>query len=89
MIGWMRSPGAEATSSEAGSVVRPSSPESFFLSRLYRLIELRARPNLDPVQRRLVNRTLYSTYWDCVSLGIQTKAATILGLPPQQHSTMT
>ena len=36
-----------------------------------------------PAQRRLVNHALYSTYWDCVGLGMRARATTILDLPPQ------
>jgi hypothetical protein len=61
-------------------------PEVFFLRRLYRLIELNERPDLDAAQRRQVNHALYSTYWDCVGLGMRSKATTILELPPQQQS---
>jgi hypothetical protein len=57
----------------------------FFLCRLYRLIELSTRPDLDSIQRRQVNHALYSTYWDCAKLGMRTKATTILGLPSQER----
>src|SRR5687767_5488461 len=84
MIGWTRSPDASNRVVESGPVAQTVAPETLFLRRLYRLIELSARSDLDPPQRRQVNHALYSTYWDCVRLGMRAKATTILGLPPQQ-----
>ena len=83
MMGWTRSPDASNRVIEPDLEAR-AMPETFFLRRLYRLIELRERPDLDPAQRRQVNHALYSTYWDCVGLGMRAKATTILGLPPQR-----
>jgi hypothetical protein len=36
---------------------------------------------LDTQQRRLLDHALYSTYWDCVDLGLRDEAQTIIGLP--------
>ena len=74
---------------ERGVTTSPPDPQAtaldaYFLDRLYRLIDLNARPDLDPTQRRLVHRAMYSTYWDCVGLGLQSTATPILDLPPQQ-----
>jgi hypothetical protein len=84
MMGRIRSPDASNRVIEPGPETRRATPETFFLRRLYRLIELRERSDLDPAQRRQVNHALYSTYRDCVGLGMRAKATTILGLPPQQ-----
>ena len=52
-----------------------------FLSRLYRLVLLDARNDLDAEQRSLVNHALDATYRDCVSVGAQVQARAMLGLP--------
>ncbi|MFN8633056.1 MAG: hypothetical protein U0893_04315 [Chloroflexota bacterium] len=87
MIGWIRSPEIEPDTNEAGAVARRMTPEQFMVRRLYRLVALSGRPGLEPAERRLVNHALYATYWDCVGLGMRSQATTILGLPPQRHST--
>ena len=68
---------------QTGPAVRMT-PEAYVLHRLHRLVQLGALPYLSPVQRRQVNHALYSTYWDCVGLGIRDRAAAILELPPQR-----
>jgi hypothetical protein len=85
VIGWIRPTDAESSVGGLDASARKAAPEVFFLRRLYRLVELSARPDLDPVQRRQVNHALYSTYWDCAGLGMQSKVTTILGLPPQRR----
>ena len=72
--------GRRQAADDAGGVLSAS---------LYRLIELSERPGLDAVQRRQVNRALYSTYWDCAGLGMRDKATTILELRPQRRSIVT
>lgn len=86
MIGWIRSADASSPTTESSPVKRRATPEVFFLRRLYRLIELSERPDLDVVQRRQLNHALYSTYWDRVGLGMRDKATAILELPPQRRS---
>ena len=61
-----------------------TTPELYFVRRLQRLTALRVRTDIDPVQRRLLNHAMYSTFWDCAGLGLRSTAAMILGLPPQQ-----
>jgi hypothetical protein len=84
MIGGTRSSNTSSSVVEPVPGVQTTSPSMFFLGRLYRLVELRGRPNLDPAQRRQVNHALYSSYWDCVGLGMRSQATTILELPPQE-----
>jgi hypothetical protein len=86
MIGWIRPSDASNPVAESGVVTCPITPEVLFLRRLHRLVELSERAGLDAVQRRQVKHALYSTYWDCVGLGMRDKATTILELPPQQRS---
>ena len=86
MIGWMRPSNASTPAAESDAVKRRATPEMFFLRRLYRLVELSERPDLDVVQRRQLNHALYSTYWDRVGLGMRDKATAILELPPQRRS---
>ena len=52
-----------------------------FLGRLHRLVLLDARRDLDTEQRTLVNHALDATYRDCQSVGAQTQARALLGLP--------
>jgi hypothetical protein len=66
---------------------RLTSRQAHLLQRLHRVVELKASPHLDADQRRLVNHTLYSTYWDCVNLGAQDEATAILKLPRQVSMT--
>jgi hypothetical protein len=54
---------------------------AIFLSRLYRLVLLDARKDLDEVQRALVNHALDATYRDCQSVGARAQARALLGLP--------
>jgi hypothetical protein len=54
--------------------------EELFLARLARLAQLRGMVDLPLQQRRLVNLALYSTYWDCVRLGLRPTARQMLGL---------
>lgn len=61
---------------ETGSI------EALYLRRLYRLVLLDARKELTADQRRLVNYALDATYRDCLSVGVQTQARALLGLPP-------
>jgi hypothetical protein len=85
MMGWIRPTDVESSVGGLDASARKAAPEVFFLRRLYRLVELSAQPDLDPVQRRQVNHALYSTYWDCTRLGMRSKVTTILGLPPQRQ----
>jgi hypothetical protein len=62
--------------------VRPGSIEEFFLERLARLETLRAVCPFDPQQRRLLDLATYSTYQDCVDLGLRSRAREILHLSP-------
>jgi hypothetical protein len=54
----------------------------FFLGRLEYLIQLRdgLRGPLSPERERLVKRALYSTYRDCLSLGVGDEARARLGI---------
>ncbi len=54
----------------------------FFLGRLEYLIQLRdgRRGPLTAEKERLVKRALYSTYRDCLSLGVGDEARTRLGI---------
>lgn len=54
-----------------------------FLSRLRRIHEQRTMygAELTVDARQLIDRALYSTYWDCVRLGIRAEAREVLGLP--------
>lgn len=54
--------------------------QRFFLSRLERLVALRSAPDahLEVWQQALVNRAIYSTYCDCVELGLGPNARTVL-----------
>jgi len=53
-----------------------------FLSRLRRIHEQRAMYGsaLTVDVRSLIDRALYSTYWDCVRLGLRAEAREVLGL---------
>ena len=50
----------------------------FFLARMYRLALLRAGGPLPPLQQRLVDRALYSTYWDCVNADAREEAIDVI-----------
>jgi len=54
-----------------------------FLARLRRVHEQRAMygSELTEDARALIDRALYSTYWDCVRLGLRAEAREVLGLP--------
>jgi len=54
-----------------------------FRGRLARIHEQHSAngPELTAETRRLVDRALYSTYWDCVRLGLRDEARSILDLP--------
>jgi hypothetical protein len=54
-----------------------------FLSRLRRVHEQRAMygNELTIEARALIDRAVYSTYWDCVRLGLRAEAREVLGLP--------
>jgi hypothetical protein len=55
--------------------------EVHFLERLTRLghTRMEAYATLDGRQRRLLDHALYSTYWDCVNLGLRKEARRIVG----------
>lgn len=56
--------------------------EPYFLGRLRRLSALRhASRRLPRTDQRLVDHALYSTYWDCVQLGLRGAAREALELP--------
>jgi hypothetical protein len=54
-----------------------------FLARLRRVHEQRSMygNELTVDARALIDRALYSTYWDCVRLGLRAEAREVLGLP--------
>ena len=54
-----------------------------FLARLQRVHEQQAMygNELTGDARALIDRALYSIYWDCVRLGLRTEARRILNLP--------
>ncbi|MFN0074362.1 MAG: hypothetical protein ACKVVP_23010 [Chloroflexota bacterium] len=54
-----------------------------FVARLHRIHEQRALygSELTADARQLIDRALYSTYWDCVRLGLRSEAREVLGLP--------
>ena len=54
-----------------------------FLARLRRVHDQRAMygNELTEDARALIDRALYSTYWDCVRLGLRTEARQVLDLP--------
>jgi hypothetical protein len=54
--------------------------QRFFLARLEHLVALRRspRPGAERWQRRLLNHAIYSTYRDCVALGLVDEARTVL-----------
>lgn len=54
-----------------------------FVSRLRRIHEQRSTygPELTAEARYLIDRSMYSTYWDCVRLGLRDEARLVLGLP--------
>jgi hypothetical protein len=54
-----------------------------FLDRLCRLRELEEawEPTRTAAERRLLGHALYSTYEDCVRIGLRTLARAMLGLP--------
>jgi hypothetical protein len=83
MAGFWGSKNAANGVGERGLDRRLTPLRAHFVQRLHRLIELKAMSHLDTDQRRLVNHALYSTYWDCVTLGARAEASTILGLPHQ------
>ncbi|MFN0072171.1 MAG: hypothetical protein ACKVVP_11860 [Chloroflexota bacterium] len=56
--------------------------QCLFLDRLHRLIELDEswRPEWSPEERRFLEHALYSTYHDCVRVGLRSIARAMLGL---------
>jgi hypothetical protein len=54
-----------------------------FLARLRRVHDQRAMygNELTEDARALIDRALYSTYWDCVRQGLRTEAREVLDLP--------
>ena len=67
-LGWTARPAAQRRpSQDAPDVFATYAP--FFLERLLRLCVMRRWPRLSPLERRLVDHALYSTYWDCVDVG--------------------
>lgn len=54
--------------------------QRFFLARLERLVSLRRSPEqfAEPWHQPLVNRSVYSTYRDCVALGLAEEARAVL-----------
>ena len=54
-----------------------------FLSRLRRVHDQRGMygTKLTEDARALIDRALYSTYWDCVRLGLRAEAREVLDLP--------
>ncbi len=59
----------------------------FFLDRLERLAALNSVPD-SPIARedaRLLRFAMYSTYWDCVHLGLRNEARKTLGQHCQPH----
>ena len=63
---------------------RADSLERLLLHRLERLAALRTTNFLlhdYPAPQRLTEHALYSTYQDCVQLGLESQARRILGLP--------
>lgn len=55
--------------------------QHLFTKRLSRLAEMKATRQLNEQQRRLLDYALYSTYWDCVRLGLREEARRLLKLP--------
>ncbi|HLB29788.1 MAG TPA: hypothetical protein VJM69_06640 [Dehalococcoidia bacterium] len=53
--------------------------QRFFLQRLMQLVTLRSsEADLDPHLRRLLDRTIFSTYLDCLDQGVGATAQAIL-----------
>ena len=54
-----------------------------FLARLRRVHEQQALygNELTDEARSLIDRALYSTYWDCIRLGLRAEAREVLDLP--------
>jgi hypothetical protein len=54
--------------------------QRFFLARLERFVSMRdgASIQMDPWQTALVHRSIYSTYCDCVELGLVDEARLLL-----------
>jgi hypothetical protein len=50
----------------------------FFLRRLRRLSVKKGSPHLSALETRLVDRAMYSTYWDCVRVDAREEAQSIL-----------
>ena len=83
MAGPMSTTDVASGESDPGVDRHAAQLRTYFLERLHRLMALGAVGQLAPAQRRLVNHALYSTYWDCASLGSPSEAGGIIGLPPQ------
>lgn len=66
--------------------------QRFFLNRLEALVARRRRPvlELERAQSRLIDHAIYSTYRDCIALGLADEARAVLrdqeGLPNRQPS---
>jgi hypothetical protein len=56
--------------------------QCLFISRLGRLMDLREKcvAARDSERAKLLDHVLYSTYWDCVSLGLRAQARCLLRL---------
>jgi hypothetical protein len=54
--------------------------DAHFLSRFARMTRLRDADGLDASHRWLLNLALFSTYRDCVALGLRAPARRVLGL---------
>ena len=66
--------------------------QRFFLTRLEAFVAARRRPDvgLDRAQSRLIDHAIYSTYRDCIELGLADEARTVLhdaeGMPHRSPS---
>lgn len=63
-----------------------------FLKRLAHLAEIRNAAQAreaDPSVLRLIDSSLYSTYWDCARLGRRDEARLVLRLPEQDQTDAT
>ncbi len=59
---------------------RYSVVQRFFLARLERMVALNRSPEgrTEPWQTTLISRAIYSTYRDCVAIGLADEARTVL-----------
>ena len=76
-------PNVGATPARASGLKSYSALQLFFLMRLSYLVRRRKEElaSLDPShwKFKLLNKALYSTYWDCVQEGIGEEAKVLLG----------